>query len=333
MENEDQKICSECNTKNNMENKFCSSCGNKFLIKTKRKKITPINENNSLYIELKSSINELLTKSGSFFLKVENIKIDFTKELKPNSISINLGLLKYHSPENRKKLEDNGYEIEDYKFNKVFSNTKQKLVGDLVRETEYLMKEIFATTSLENYELTKDFSENTTKSKVNITKEVTEPEFGWKSKLFLIGLIVIVLGYCSQPDKKSDNYSNENTEIADQGEINLNSFSGQQFTFKSKSYDIEKDGKTVQSNNEVSYHTFDFINKTVTQKSKLNGQWTTATYPINDVYSEKGSVATTYVIQVGTLGVSEIWFSPDVPNLGYDYDDGTRIACYDITKE
>jgi predicted transcriptional regulator len=333
MENEDQKICSVCDTKNNDENKYCSSCGNKFFIKIKTKKTTSINENNSTYIELRSSLNELLIKSGSCFLKIENNKIDFTKELKPNSISINLGLLKYHSTENRKKLEDNGYEIEDYKFNKVFSNTKQKLVDDLVRETEYLMKDIFAKTSIEDYDLTKDFSENITKPKKNITKEVTEPDLGWKSKLFLIALVVIVLGYCSQPDKKTDNYTNENTENNEKGEINLNSISDQKFTFKSKSYDIEKDGKTILSNNEITYHTFDFINKIVTQKSKLNGQWTTVTYPINGVYEEKGAVATTYIIQVGTLGVSEIWFSPDVPNLGYDYDDGTRIACYDITKE
>jgi hypothetical protein len=37
-------------------------------------------------------------------------------------------------------------------------------------------------------------------------------------------------------------------------------------------------------------------------------------------------------IVVNTLGVKEIWYSFDVPNLGYDYDDGSRIACYELTE-
>jgi len=43
------------------------------------------------------------------------------------------------------------------------------------------------------------------------------------------------------------------------------------------------------------------------------------------MYVEKGMLTITYVLKVETLGLKEVWCSPDVPNLGYDYDDGKRI--------
>ncbi len=116
-------------------------------------------------------------------------------------------------------------------------------------------------------------------------------------------------------------------------EININQFSDKVFTWKSTLNDKEINGEIIQTNHETSYHTFDFINKTVTQKSILNSQWITITYPMNGFYEQKGLLATTFVITVNDLGVNEIWFSPDVPNLGYDYSDGSRIACYELTLE
>lgn len=84
---------------------------------------------------------------------------------------------------------------------------------------------------------------------------------------------------------------------------------------------------------EITYHTFDFKNKSVTQRSRLNGQEVTMVYPFYEIYEEKGVLASTTVLVVNTLGVKEIWFSSEAPNLGYDYDDGTRIACYDLFSE
>jgi len=110
-----------------------------------------------------------------------------------------------------------------------------------------------------------------------------------------------------------------------------NIFSGQKvFKYSSEFYDIERlDGSTI-TNREITYHTFDFNKNTVTNSSILNGKRVIITYPFNGMYEEKGILATTYVLNVNTLGVKEIWWSPDVPNLGYDYDDGTRIACYNL---
>jgi hypothetical protein len=101
------------------------------------------------------------------------------------------------------------------------------------------------------------------------------------------------------------------------------------FTYSSQSYDIEKNNRML-TKNELTYHTFDFNKKTVTQNSIMNGKRINMIYPFKDMYEEKGLLATTYVLKVNTKGVKEIWWSPDVPNLGYDFDDGTRIACYDL---
>lgn len=101
------------------------------------------------------------------------------------------------------------------------------------------------------------------------------------------------------------------------------------FSYSSDFYDIEK-GAQMITKTELTYHTFDMNKKTVTQNSILNGKRVNITYPFKNMYEEKGLLSTTYVLVVNTNGLKEIWWSPQVPNLGYDYDDGTRIACYDL---
>jgi hypothetical protein len=135
-----------------------------------------------------------------------------------------------------------------------------------------------------------------------------------------------------EQERRSRESQTNNALPDNDNSIDLNKFTGQKFTFKSTTNDKELNGIILQTNDETTYHTFDFVSKTVTMKAPLNGKWITITFPINGVYQEKGLLASTFVIVVNTLGIKEIWFSADVPNLGYDYDDGTRIACYNITK-
>lgn len=159
----------------------------------------------------------------------------------------------------------------------------------------------------------------------------------------VIGIVLLILySVLNNDDTKSNSTNSEYSETTNEfyqktptekeNTVDLNELTGKKFTFKSTLNDKEFNGVIVQTNHETSYHTFDFINKIVTQKSALNGQWVTITYPMRTFYQEKGILATTYVIEVNELGVSEIWFSPDVPNLGYDYSDGSRIACYEISR-
>ena len=103
-------------------------------------------------------------------------------------------------------------------------------------------------------------------------------------------------------------------------------FKGQMlFTYSSDSYDIEFPNGSMITKDELTYHIFDFEKKIVTQSSILNGKRISIDYPFKSMYVEKGMLTTTYVLKVETLGLKEIWWSPDVPNLGYDYDDGKRI--------
>lgn len=110
------------------------------------------------------------------------------------------------------------------------------------------------------------------------------------------------------------------------------SLKGKIFTFKSTYYDIEERGEITATKVEDSYDTFDFEKLKVTQKILHNGKYITISYPMNGFYIQRGILTSTYVIVVGTLGVNEIWFNFDVPNYGYDFLDGTRIACYGITR-
>ncbi|MAC93923.1 MAG: hypothetical protein CMC96_00330 [Flavobacteriales bacterium] len=104
------------------------------------------------------------------------------------------------------------------------------------------------------------------------------------------------------------------------------------FIYKSYNYDIEYPNGEVERVDEITYHTFDMDKKIVVQSSQLFEERFEMVYPFNDIYTETGLIgnAKTHVLKVNTLGCKEIWWSPDVPNLGYDYDGGKRIACYDL---
>lgn len=104
------------------------------------------------------------------------------------------------------------------------------------------------------------------------------------------------------------------------------------FIYKSFNYDIEYPNGEVERVDEITYHTFDMDQKIVVQSSQLFEERFEIVYPFNGMYTETGLIgsAKTHVLEVNTLGCKEIWWSPDVPNLGYDYNDGKRIACYDL---
>lgn len=115
--------------------------------------------------------------------------------------------------------------------------------------------------------------------------------------------------------------------------LTLSCFS-QVYKFKSTNYDIEKPNvATYKTYYDVTYHTFDYDNLLVTFEGKnSNGTQTIIKYPMKSFYKETGLFAETWVIVVGQKGVKEIWFSIQANNLGYDLEDGTRIAYYDVTQ-
>lgn len=104
------------------------------------------------------------------------------------------------------------------------------------------------------------------------------------------------------------------------------------YHFRSRNYDIEKpDEIGFTTINEQSYHLINLNTMTVKQTSLLNGEWVEITYSIKSSYYEEGAFSTTYVLVVNSRGLKEVWFCPETNSLGYDYMDGTRIACYDLS--
>ncbi len=110
--------------------------------------------------------------------------------------------------------------------------------------------------------------------------------------------------------------------------FNLTSFS-QVYKFKSTETDVEEPSQAVYTKYEVCYHTFDYDNnKVIFESINSKGEKTKIIYPMKSTYKD----GVTYAIIVNQKGMKEIWFSPAVNNLGYDLMDGTRLACYNITK-
>lgn len=166
-----------------------------------------------------------------------------------------------------------------------------------------------------------------------------------KKQIILAGVVLVFFGFFGIKsylaiEKQNAKYKNSESSI--ENEMIKNSFDNEQnkeespfagqniYTYSSEFYDIEKNDGNVITKKETTYHTFNFNENTVTQNSIINGKRIDITYPFTEMYEENGILATTYVLKVNTLGVKEIWWSPDVQNLGYDYDDGTRIACYNL---
>ena len=171
------------------------------------------------------------------------------------------------------------------------------------------------------------------------TDNITSSEQNQNGKIALIatGVILLFIYFLSMNNSGSENvyenkYENSNsTNYSSSPTRNAPTELLHKFT--SNSNDLENmSGVIKKTNNEMTSHIFDFKNKVVTCYRPVNGKYQTLKYSMKSFYKEEGIAATTYVIQVGSRGVKEIWFSPDVPNLGYDYDDGTRRSFYSLSK-
>jgi hypothetical protein len=103
----------------------------------------------------------------------------------------------------------------------------------------------------------------------------------------------------------------------------------QVFKFKSTETDVESPGKKTYTKYETCYHTLDYdARKIILESTNSKGEKVKIIYPMKSFYQD----GVTSVIVVNSNGVKEFWFSPEINNLGYDLADGTRLACYKITK-
>lgn len=132
-------------------------------------------------------------------------------------------------------------------------------------------------------------------------------------------------------DTESEEVNVPKTNIP-KNSLELNPFKGKVFTFKSLINDKELNGVIVQTNKETTYHIFDFQKNIIHLVADFLGEQVQFSFPVMDYYIEKGLLGETHVFVIKTLGVQEIYLSLTNGNLGYDYDDGSRINHFEIKE-
>lgn len=101
--------------------------------------------------------------------------------------------------------------------------------------------------------------------------------------------------------------------------------------FRSTNNDFEDEMEILQTNYEISYHTFDPNNKTITMRSKLkNGQWKNFTYKWTKVVEPHNNGYFEYSI-TNDKGVYQIWVSA-AGNIGYEFYNKTKLVYYDVQQ-
>lgn len=132
-------------------------------------------------------------------------------------------------------------------------------------------------------------------------------------------------------DTESEEVNVPKTNIP-KNSLELNPFKGKVFTFKSLINDKELNGVIIQTNKETTYHIFDFQKNIIHLVADFLGEQVQFSFPVEDYYIEKGLLGETHVFVIKTLGVQEIYLSLTNGNLGYDYDDGSRINHFEIKE-
>ena len=109
--------------------------------------------------------------------------------------------------------------------------------------------------------------------------------------------------------------------------LSISGFSQKFFKFKTTEVDVEYGSNTV-TKYETHYHTIDYGKKQIIYEgTSAKGEKIKITYPMTSFYEE----GITSVIVVNSKGLKEFWFSSVAQNLGYDMEDGTRLAFYKLT--
>jgi ribosomal protein S27E len=157
---------------------------------------------------------------------------------------------------------------------------------------------------------------------------LSDPIYNNNQKKWAIAIIIIVvlvvigiiIDNNSNSSSNSSSYSNYNNDLNKEKSV---------YKFSSTYNDLEDSKDIIKTNRELTYHTFDFNKKTVTQRGQSkSGQWVDLTFPMKSFRQE----GVTYVIKVDYNGITEIWFSPIMNNLGYDFYNGQRISFYGIKQ-
>ncbi len=101
------------------------------------------------------------------------------------------------------------------------------------------------------------------------------------------------------------------------------------FYYKSTSNDLENSVDIIQTNNEVSYHTFDFNKNLITLKSKTEkGDWKLFEYPFLDYRTFDNK---SMEFDIDSPICNQVWIS-SMGNIGYELKNGQKLVFYEITQ-
>jgi hypothetical protein len=101
--------------------------------------------------------------------------------------------------------------------------------------------------------------------------------------------------------------------------------------YKSTFNDYENETDIIETNYEVSYHTFDFDNKTITMKSRLkSGKWKTFTFKWTKITEPYDNGYIEFNI-VNDKGIYQIWRS-SVNTIGYEFYNKEKLVYNDVIQ-
>lgn len=105
------------------------------------------------------------------------------------------------------------------------------------------------------------------------------------------------------------------------------------FKFSSTSNDLEDETRILQTNNEISYHTFDFSKNLISFKSQTkNGKWKTFHYKIKTKkIKESLSGLKGMEFEIDHQICHQIWVS-SLGNIGYEFKNGQKQVFYNVSK-
>ena len=105
------------------------------------------------------------------------------------------------------------------------------------------------------------------------------------------------------------------------------------FNFTSNSNDLENEVKILQTNNEITYHTFDFNKNLITFKTKnKRGHWDTYEFKIKRKIVKESMIGLKGMeFDIEHPQCFQVWVST-MSNIGYEFKNGQKLVFYGVKE-
>ncbi len=128
---------------------------------------------------------------------------------------------------------------------------------------------------------------------------------------------------------KYDVESNIEYGTIDRKEISKNN-SPTILKYRSTNNDFENESEILKTNNETTFHEFDFNNKTITMKNPTKAdKWQILVFSWTNVKNLDNGIIEFSI--KNDKGVHQVWRSA-ANNIGYEFYNGTKLVFYDVSR-